>query len=187
MYIKNYIIAQPQGLKVNLAAINTRKIEAYPQRTVTMEKIEEMIKDYAIGFGLNIQNLNSQALDYFLKVEKNTNFEKYLPPYFKVYTYFFIASEYLKIGNVKLATVYAQKSVDTNHDLNKSFNDWPGLEYDGSLGEVNSPWIILGDVYLENKDYQKAKELYQRALRILPDKDVANKLRMVETALSQAK
>ncbi len=193
---KNYIVVQPQDFKGSLAGINTRKIEAYPRRTVTMEKTEEMIKNYAIGFGLSIKNINSQSLDYFLNVEKNINFEKYLPPFFKVATYSKLGNLYLKENNLMLATIYAQKAIDVDHDIDKPFNDWPGLETyyvasGGIGGELSDPWVLMGDVSLENKEYQKAKDAYTRALKILPSRpgklEIENKLKMIETALSQAK
>ncbi|MEI7426304.1 MAG: tetratricopeptide repeat protein [Candidatus Moraniibacteriota bacterium] len=190
---KNYIVIQPQDLAKKIDEMGARKDEAYPERTITMKNCNEMIKNYAVGFGAESFGLDAEALAYFLKVENDSNFEKYLPPYFKSATYYQLGNLYLKAKNIILSTAYAQKSIDANHDLDKPFNDWPGFESNyGALGGVNSelrdPWVLLGDISLQNKNYQKAKESYERALIIVPNrKEVADKLKMVETALSQAK
>ena len=126
-----------------------------------------------------------------MRVEKDLNFENYFPPYFKSLTYYHLAKLYAKEKDIVLASVYAQKSVDINHNLNKPFNDWLGINSNtngGIKGELSDPWVLLGDVSLQDKNYQKARESYARALKVFPNKPgVADKLKMIETALSQAK
>ncbi len=188
---KKYIIIQPQNLSEKLAELKTRKIEDYSRRTVTMEKSAEMLKNYTLGVGEEMSNLNLQAKDYFLKVEEDPNFNTYLPPYFKVMTYYHLAKSSLAINDLDLASVYAQKAVDIDHDLNKPSNDWPGFEDDLTMnvsGELSYPWAVLGDVSLATKNYPKAKEAYEKALQLEPKQlGLKDSLRMVELALLKSK
>ena len=188
---KNYIIIQPQNLKSALTELGTRKIENYPKRTMTMDRTMGMLKNYALGFGSgDLSNLNSEALDYFSRVEKDSGFKEELPPFFRVMTYYELASAYLKARKFDSALEYALKAVDANHDLDKPSNDWPGYERELGLvnGELSDPWIALGNVYLETKNYQKAKEAYAKSLQIAPDNsEIKDKFRMIDIVLAQSK
>jgi tetratricopeptide (TPR) repeat protein len=184
-----YIVAQPQDLKEKLAEIGTRKIEAYPQRTTTMNQNAEMLKNYALGTGESISGNNSKAIDYFLKIEKNPQFEEKLPRYFMAATYTGLATAYLRTKDTESASTYVQKAIDVNHDLDKSFGDWIGYEYSYSkdiVGQSVTPWIVLGDIEIEKKDYQKAKESYEKAGTIAPNYgEVEDRLKVVERAQLQ--
>ena len=189
---KNYIVVQPQDMSKKLAELNVRKIDAYPKRTQVMDNASQMMKNYVLGYGSGrMSEIDPLAMSFYLRVENDQNFEKYLPPYFKSLTYYHLADLYLKEKKIEPALAYAQKSVDADHEINKPFNDWPGYDSESvsdTTGELSDPWIILGDVLLENKNYPKAKEAYEKALKIAPGKaGVKNKLNMIETALLQTK
>lgn len=183
-----YVVIQPTNLNEKLKEISQRKIEAYPARTSIMQNGEQMLKYYAIGSGAYGLKMNNIAREYLLKSENDTNFDEYLPPFFKTWMDNAIGQIYYDENDLDNALLYAQKAVAENHDLNQPFKDWLGIELDWRSGDetrFSSSYNLLGDLYRAKKDFQKAKDSYTEALRITPDSLRAKHGMEIITALGE--
>lgn len=172
-----YVVVQPKNLDEKLKEISERKMENYPARTEVMRKGEQMFKDYAVGSGGAYESkMVDVSLDYFSRVEKSPNFNEFFPPYMKTILYSKMASVYISEDNLDSALVYAQKAAAVNQNLDQPFKDWSGMKIDwrtGSQSQLSDPYSLLGDIYRHQKDFQKAKENYAKALSISPNSAAA--------------
>jgi len=168
----NYLVIQPKNLNEKLKEISQRKVESYPARTSTMQNAEKMFRNYATGSGGAFRvGLWLQALDYFSQVEKSPNFNDYFPPYFKTMLYYQLAKVYFLKNDLDNALAYAQKAVDSDHDLDKPFKDWPGYEVKYVSPEMSGfapePYIILGDILDKKDNLTGALDAYKKASKAL--------------------
>ncbi|MFA7319312.1 MAG: tetratricopeptide repeat protein [Parcubacteria group bacterium] len=172
-----YIVVQPKDLDEKLKGISGRKTENYPARTEIMRNGEQMFKDYAVGSGGAYESkMFDVALDFLSRVEKSPNFNEFFPPYMKTMLYSKMASAYIGENNFDSALVYAQKAAAIDQDLDQPFKDWSGMKINwraGSQSQLSDPYSLLGDIYRQQKDFQKAEENYVKALSIAPSSATA--------------
>ncbi len=170
----SYLVIQPKNLKEKLEEISLRELIPYPDRTQVMLEAEDMIKNFVIGDTARRFGAYDIALNYFLKVVNNPKFDSWLPPYFKVMTLTRMAENYLSLMETENALYYVNKAISLNYDLHKPFKDWPGFEVRTNwpnihiIDRISGPYRVLGDIYKELKEFEKAEKAYQNALNIGP-------------------
>ena len=169
----NFLVVQPTDLKNKLNEVKSRSFSGYPARTATMQNAENMFKDYAIGWGAEKAGQADIAVEYFLEVRNDSNYDRYFPLALKAYLAAHLAEVYLQKKDFDNATKYIAESVSLDHDLDKPLNDWPGYELGsnapGHFGEITLTYQVQGDIYLATGDFGKAQESYSAALVIKPD------------------
>ena len=185
-----YIVVQPKNLQVALESIDKRASVPYPARTSVMSDVDSrsLIKDYAIGLAAFKLGNKEKALQYFGQAEKAPKFFEKMPPFLKVELYYYEGSVYAMQGGddgYKKALEYAQKAIDLNRNLDKSFLDWPGYglaENRPSMYGVDSkPYVLAGDAYLGQNRLSEAKKSYEKGLDICPkDAELKGKITALE-------
>jgi tetratricopeptide (TPR) repeat protein len=175
----NYLVIQPVNLSEALKVVSSKNQEKYSARTVVMSKSEKMFKDYSIGLGASLDNQNDLSESFFLKVSNNSDFEEYFPPVYKMRTYMHLADLYLAKGEIDTALDLANRSLAMNHDLNKPDKDWPGFDFGyRKSGNYNNqgtgPYHVLGEIYKEKGDCQKARDNFNKILELTPRNIDAN-------------
>lgn len=185
-----YVIIWPKNLSNKLKEVQNRSIIPYPQRTEIMNKAEEMFKNYAMAVYPYYSKQYDETEKYFSNVINNPDFEEFFPPEYKVRVYCELAEMQLGKNDLEAALVNVQKSIEMNHDLDKPFKDWLGYKMRGNapghLGELTMPDRILGDIYMQLKDFARAKESYQKSLNIRPqNKKALEGLRRAQLALGE--
>jgi tetratricopeptide (TPR) repeat protein len=183
-----YIIIKPTNLEEKLKELNNKRPEAYPSRTQIMNEAEGMFNNYALGAGAYLSGQWEIALSYFSKIESDQKYAEWFPPEFKTRLLYEIGNIYLRKGDYNKALSYLNKSAEIDYDLNKPFKDWPGYELRTNKPDVIDrlphPYIFLGDLYYAQRNFNKAKENYQKALDIKPQEQSALKgLRLSEVGL----
>jgi len=174
-----YLVIRPKNLTEKLKELTSRETISYPQRSSIMEKAVNIFKNYAIGVGGNHLGLNNLAIDYFSRVIKDSNFEAYFPPYYKVMVLYQLGELFLKQKDYSNALNYTNKAIELNQNLDKPFKDWPGYEVRSNkpdiIDRISGPYRVLGDIEKELKDFKKAKEAYEKALEIQPTNSAARR------------
>lgn len=167
-----YLIIQPVDLKGKLKEIKKRQTSPYPPRTEIMNKAEGMFKNYAMAVNPYYSKQFDLAEKYFFAVISDPGFEEFFPPQYKVRAYTELAKMQLGKNDLENALKNVQIAVELNHDLDKPFKDWPGYELSanapGHWGEFIVSYRVQGNIYMALKDFQKAKESYEKALVIKP-------------------
>lgn len=169
----NYLVVQPVNLSEALGNISSKDQEGYPARTEVMLKAEKMFKDYSIGLGAGLNGLNDLSESIFLGVSNNSDFEEYFPPIYKMRTYLHLPDIYLAKGELDKALEWANRSLAINHDLNKPFKDWPGFDFgygksSNYADEGTGPFLVLGEIYKEKGDCEKASNNFRKVLELTP-------------------
>jgi tetratricopeptide (TPR) repeat protein len=183
-----YYIIQPVELKKKLVEINSRKTEPYPIRTEVMDDFGGLIANYAISRAMEANGNVVSAMDYALKVKDDPRFQDELHPFYKMGTYLILTSINLRRGDIDLAKQFALSAVEFDHDLDKPYKNWPGIEMNGNavgvIGEDSAAYRLLGDAYFQNNEPELAKQSYKKALSIKPlDKDASAHLDLVNSKL----
>lgn len=180
-----YIIIQPRNLSEKLKELSQKEMQPYAKRISILQNGEQMFKDHAIGAGALELRMEDVSLLYLSKAENSPNFDEFFPPFFKMLLYYEKAKAFFIKHDFDNALRYAQRAVDMDHDLNKPFKDWSGIQIDwgnGSIGsETDEPYYLLGYIYKQKKDFQKARENYNRVLEISPnDINAKNELEVLD-------
>jgi tetratricopeptide (TPR) repeat protein len=169
---REYVVVQPKNIKEKISEIGKRNIVPYKPRAEVMVKCEKMLINYSIGRAAAINVINNRAYEYFQKVISDPNFRVYLPNVFKVRTYAYLANISRLRKQYDQAVVFANDAIELDHELDKPFMDWPSYdiitESSGLVAEECSPYWVLGHVYMETGNIEKAKENYDKALSINP-------------------
>ncbi|MFH1781029.1 MAG: tetratricopeptide repeat protein, partial [Patescibacteria group bacterium] len=138
------------------------------------QKSQEMLKNEAIGQGFFYTMNWKEADDYLLKVIDHPDFNEYFPPYLKVITLEALGLIRLGEGNFSEALDFANRALAFDYDLDKpSSNGWPGFgifkaregdQKDQLVGSTGMPNRVLGDIYREMGELEKARENYRLSL-----------------------
>ncbi|MBI2618288.1 tetratricopeptide repeat protein [Candidatus Kaiserbacteria bacterium] len=185
-----YLIIQPKTFKNTLLRLKENESIIYPERGVIMNESLEMVKNYTTGTSLLLNGLYMLAEKHLKLVINDQKFEKFMPPYLKVMSLTFLAEAQLALGKDNEARNYVIKAIELNHDLDKSFQDWPGYEVRYNIPEtitdrVTRPYIILGNVYKKSGLLDEAKVSYEKALAInANDVNARTNLRLVNKHLA---
>lgn len=167
-----YYVIQPIELKEKLKEVSSRKVNQYPARIRVMDDFSGLLADYAVSRAMRTFGENDLSMEYALKVKNDPRFEKEIHTFYKMEIHGLLASSYFKKDDLESAKQNALLAMEMNHDLNKPFKDWPGIENPGSrVGEVNKssePYKLLGDIYLRTNELDLAKQNYEKALEIRP-------------------
>lgn len=165
-----YLAIQPSNLKDKLKEIQGKASSSYPGRTLTMQKTEQIFKDFSTAIAANWVNSDAIAKQYFLKTQNNPNFEEFFPPIFKVLLWGDLGFAYAKEGDFDNALNYANKAIEADHDMDSPSGDWQGYEHPGKnpefAGVISDPYRNLGNIYWRQGNLQKAQENYQKAIEI---------------------
>lgn len=168
-----YAIIKPNDYEAALKEVKKKAVASYPARTSIMQNDQSMFKNFALGEMALWQAESVLTLQYFDKVESDANFEEYLPPYFKVLFYTQKSIALLRQKKYDTALEFAQQAINLNHDLDKSFRDWPGFDINknspGETGILAEAYEALGDIYFFKKEFEAAKENYEKTLQIFPN------------------
>ena len=174
-----YIVAQPIDFEEKIKEVNSRVAAVYPDRTEAMRANEAAFKNYAKGHGAFAVREMDRALEYFQSVEQDAAFGEYFPNIFKVLLYQRLMGIYMEKKDFDKAIAYGDKSISLNHDLDRPFRDWPGYELREVRPDISdklaSPFRVIGQVYMETKDYARAKESFEKALEINPADESAGR------------
>lgn len=174
-----YYVLQPVDLSSKLKEISSRKMDGYPARISVMDEFSGLLTDYAIGRAMNYTGNFYLALGYSQKAQNDPRFQDAIHPFYKMGIYYFLTNIYLKQGDLEAAKQTALLSVEADRDLNKPFNDWPGVEIRGNrldnVGELSDPHRVLGDIYVQTNELDLAKQCYEKALEIKPNNTEASK------------
>jgi tetratricopeptide (TPR) repeat protein len=172
-----YAIIKPNNYDAVLSGVKKRANTPYSARTSIMKNAEFMFRNMALG-EIALWRANSRlATEYYSKVEDDPEFQEYFPPYFKVLLYTQKSIALLRQkkidSNHNMALELAQKAISLNHDLDKSFRDWPGFDINknssGETGILAEAYEALGDIYYFKGELEAAKESYEKALQIFPN------------------
>jgi len=185
-----YLVVQPSNLKDKLNEMKNKTFSPYPGRTLTMQKTEQIFKDYSIAIAANWVNSDVVAKQYFLKTQNDPNFEEFFPPLFKVLLWGDLGNAYAKAGDFDNALNYANKAIEADHGMDDPSGDWPGYEHPGKssmfVGVISDPYRNLGNIYWRQGNLQMAQESYQKAIAISPnDSEAAASLQEVQSKLQK--
>lgn len=183
-----YLVVRPENYKgiLDVGGVS----QSYKPRTETMQTAGDMFQNFVLAQGAQSQKMNDKAIEYFLEIKSDPNFEMHFPPTFKVYLYYEMAEAYLALKNFDSAIEAANQAIEINHDLDKPSGDWPGtihvLNKPSLIDRASGPYRVLGDVYRQQKDFAKAKENYLKALDIMPaNEEALQGLKLVELELAK--
>jgi tetratricopeptide (TPR) repeat protein len=167
-----YLVVQPVDLKPALADVEKRSLTTYPNKTQVMSQISPMMSDYLRGYEALMERKYDETIKYYSKIERDQKFENFFPPYLKVLLYVQTGDSFLGKKEFDEALAYQKKAEELNHDLDKSFLDWPGYEMrsnePGKYGQSMQSKRLLGDIYFAQEKYAEAKKAYLDALEIFP-------------------
>lgn len=164
-----YLVIQPKDGAL-LQRVVSRPQIAYAPRSDFIIKNEPLMRDFAMAAGATLGGNMAAQEKYLQTVVHSPLFVEYFPPSLKVTALARLSDALLRGGKVQEALQSAKQAISENHDLDKSFKDWPGYEVlsnnPGEQGRLSWPYRILGDALFENGDRAGAIEAYKTALTI---------------------
>ena len=183
----SYLVIQPEDVRTVLAERGETP-PAYEARSEVMNRTAHMFLHYHIGEWATFGGNNEYAIEQFEEVLADPDYEAFFPTYFKVYANAFLAENYLASDNLAKAAEHVTAAVQLNNGLDEpGAGGWPGIvvsyNAEGAEGELNYPYVVLGDLFLAQDKTEEAREAYEKAQSITPgDTRVLRRLARLDAA-----
>ncbi len=147
--------------------------EAYPERTDAMSRAEPIINKITLARVAALLKLPDLQYSLSDAAISDPDFDKYIPPYYKIVAYAHLAVKYLFSLplDIKKAENLTSKAEALNSNLDGPFSDyWPGfIDMTNKIQNItDAPFFLRGVLYRMEGDYDKAIASFNKALGVWP-------------------